>query len=279
MVEKVIMDFALADERIRAVLLNGSRANPLVNSDDLQDYDVLLLVEDLESFLIDRSWINKLGSLSLFQLPDEMELGKDPLSSKPSFTFLMMFKEGYRIDLTLFPLDRFNKEEPLDSLTEIWLDKDGIFQDVPTASDVDYHIKKPTSREFQEVANEFYWCSTNVVKGLKRGEILYAKDMLDTVVRPMFWRMIEWRTACAYDFNINLGKSGKFAKRFLSEDEYKRILETYADADIKRNWESLKLMMELFRKYQEEVAKQLGFEFNKLEAVYAMEYFNTHNHK
>ena len=279
MVDKLIIDFALSDERIRAVLLNGSRANPLVISDDFQDYDVLLLVDDLKSFLIDRSWINKLGSLSLFQFPDEMELGHDPDSNKPSFTFLLMFKEGYRIDLTLFPLDRFNKEEPLDSLTKVWLDKEGIFEDVPAASDVDYQIKKPTSREFQEVANEFYWCSTNVVKGLKREEILYAKDMLETVVRPMFWRMVAWRTACAYHFNINLGKSGKFAKRFLSDDEYKRILETYADADIKRNWESLKLMLELFRKYQEEVAKQLGFEVNRLEAEYAMEYFNKHNHK
>lgn len=39
------------DERIRAVYMNGLRANPNVSKDIYQDYDVVFMVTETESFL------------------------------------------------------------------------------------------------------------------------------------------------------------------------------------------------------------------------------------
>jgi hypothetical protein len=40
----LILSFAEADDRVRAVLLNGSRVNPAVKVDPFQDYDVVNVV-------------------------------------------------------------------------------------------------------------------------------------------------------------------------------------------------------------------------------------------
>lgn len=58
--EQEIMDLILgvakADERIRAVLLSGSRANPAVPKDKYQDYDITYFVEDITPFWNDPAW-------------------------------------------------------------------------------------------------------------------------------------------------------------------------------------------------------------------------------
>ncbi|GAH16772.1 unnamed protein product, partial [marine sediment metagenome] len=52
--EKEIIDliiaFAQNDDRIRAVLMNGSRVNPNITKDIFQDYDIVNLVTDVEPF-------------------------------------------------------------------------------------------------------------------------------------------------------------------------------------------------------------------------------------
>ena len=46
----LIIGVAAADERIRAVRMEGSRANPAVPKDQYQDYDISYYVVDIEPF-------------------------------------------------------------------------------------------------------------------------------------------------------------------------------------------------------------------------------------
>ena len=46
----LIIGFADADDRVRVVLMNGSRVNPSVIKDPFQDYDIANLVTDVEPF-------------------------------------------------------------------------------------------------------------------------------------------------------------------------------------------------------------------------------------
>ena len=54
---ELIVDTARNDERIRAVILNGSRANPNAPRDIFQDFDVVYIVTDVVSFSYDYEWI------------------------------------------------------------------------------------------------------------------------------------------------------------------------------------------------------------------------------
>lgn len=274
-IQNKILDFAKSDDRIRSVILNGSRTNSNVIPDQYQDFDIVFIVKNFNSFLKNRHWIDVLGKPILQQLPDEMELGKDPHVETISFGFLMIFEGGYRIDLTLFPYEKFETHFKSDSLTLVWLDKDDLFKNIAQPSDKDYHITKPSQQEFTEVCNEFWWCVTNVAKGLKREEIIYAKDMLENVVRPMFWKLIEWNVGYKHNFKVSLGKSGKFAKKFMSESLYEDVLNTYSNADINSNWDALELILKIFAEEQGKFAKELNYKINTKEIENSTEYISS----
>jgi aminoglycoside 6-adenylyltransferase len=239
-IQKLIVDRAHADHRIRAVLLNGSRANLHAKSDPLQDFDVVYIVDDIDSFTSDHNWTNIFGETLILQLPDEMTFGKENSADNkksPGFSYLMLFEDGNRIDLTLFPKDKMTTDFHIDSLTVIWLDKDNLFSYIGEPGDIDYVIQRPTEKEFLDTCNEFWWVSTYVAKGLLRSEIPYAKEMLETIVRPMFMKVIEWQIGTETDFSVSFGKGGKNMKGYLSMGLYGKILSTYADHQIEKQLE------------------------------------------
>ena len=47
----LILSVAKNDVRVRAVILNGSRVNNKIVKDDLQDFDIVFLVEEFDSFI------------------------------------------------------------------------------------------------------------------------------------------------------------------------------------------------------------------------------------
>ena len=265
-IKKLIIDRAVSDSRIRAVLLNGSRANLNVVPDKFQDFDVVYIVTEIESFISDHNWTNIFGEILVRQLPDEMELGKGPgAEDNVGFSYLMLLKDGNRIDLTLFPLEKLESSFSRDSLTIVWLDKDNVFSNVIKPSDQDYLIKSPTENAFLESCNEFWWTSTYVAKGISRNEITYAKEILETVVRPMFMKIVEWYIGTETNFSVAFGKGGKFMHRYLPDKIYNKILSTYSDHQPEDNWQSLFAMTELFGQLATIVADNSGFQYNSRE--------------
>jgi aminoglycoside 6-adenylyltransferase len=55
----LIINVAKEDERIRAVLMVGSRANPSVPKDKYQDYDIIYFVKDVTPFYNNTEWIEE----------------------------------------------------------------------------------------------------------------------------------------------------------------------------------------------------------------------------
>lgn len=264
-IKNLIIDKAKSDERIRAVLLNGSRANPNVKADKFQDFDIVYIVNDLQPFISDHTWVDYFGDRLICQLPDEMDLGQGIKKSKDSFAYLMLFEDGNRIDLTLVSKKKLKSNFHQESLTELWLDKDKMFANIPIANESDYLIKKPSEREFIETCNEFWWVCTYVAKGLVREEITYAKEMLETVVRPMFMKMIEWQIGLDTNFSVSFGKCGKFLKNHISKETYAKILKTYSDYQIENNWRAFSFMTKLFAELAKSVGDKMRFSYNKLE--------------
>jgi len=258
----LILRVANGDDRIRAVLLGGSRANSDVPEDILQDFDITYVVSEMDSLLQDHNWIDVFGERLILQMPEEMTIGE---KDKHCFHYLMLFKDGVRIDLTLLPLSALETGYKPGSLTVLLLDKDNLFEKLPTPTDADYRIKRPTEQEFKDCCNEFWWVSTYVAKGLWRHELIYAKATLENVVRLMFLKMIEWYIGAQTEFKVSLGKSGRNVKQHVSPELYQKILSTYQDSDINNTWLSLFTMTSTFSELANEVACGLGFRYNTVE--------------
>ena len=142
----LIINTAKEDERIRAVIMNGSRVNPNVKKDCFQDYDIIYVVEDIRSFTSNHNWIRRFGEIMIVQMPEEMSLV--PPDGDGKFPYLMQFMDGNRIDLTLIPVELINNFVGQDSLSKLLLDKDNCMKEFPPASDKDYLIKSLQKKSF-----------------------------------------------------------------------------------------------------------------------------------
>jgi len=57
-IEHTIIQWAESRAEIRAVLLTSTRAVPGASVDALSDYDVILIVQSIQPFVEERTWIN-----------------------------------------------------------------------------------------------------------------------------------------------------------------------------------------------------------------------------
>lgn len=268
----LILDTARDDERIRAVMMNGSRANPNVPRDDFQDYDIVYFVTETDSFRADPQWIDRFGERLIMQMPDENEMY--PREPTARIVYLMQFQDGNRIDLTVIPMALRQKLLEPDSLSVLLLDKDGSIGPLPATSDIDYHIRRPSEKHFQGACNEFWWIGLNMAKGLWREELTYVMFMYEQINRNVLIQMLEWKVGMHSDFTMSAGKCGKYLQNYLTPAEWQAYLSTYSDAQYNHIWDSLFAMCDLFSKTAQEVAGQLKFDYNHAEELNVRAYLN-----
>lgn len=249
---ELILNTANNDELIRAVIMNGSRANPKAKQDIFQDYDIVYIVTTIASFTNDQSWIDVFGERMIMQMPENED---------ETFSYLMQFMDGNRIDLTLIPVEKADKLLKKDSLSLLLLDKDDIVGSLPLPNDKDYYVKRPTREQFDQACNEFLWICTYIGKGLWREELPYVMHMYEQINRRMLNKMIAWFIGMKNDFSVNTGKCGKYYEEYLEKEWWDQYVATISDADYENIWKSLFTMGDLFRKSGKEVALNLNFEY------------------
>lgn len=260
-----LLSFANARDSIRAVTMNGSRVNPNAPKDFFQDYDMVCFVTNPREFLEDQRWIAELGELVILQQNDFEEHGQ------AGYIFLMLFRDGVRIDLAFDPLPSLAYIGE-DTLTRVLLDKDGLAPRLPPPSDAGYTPPKPTRRQFDEAVNEVFWCANNVAKGIWRSEMTYAKYMQDFIVREMLLKLLEWYAASLHGWAVSLGYKGKWLQKYLPAEVWEMVVKTYAGADYDEIWEATFAACRLARRIGKELAEELGYLYPFQDDERAMEY-------
>ena len=258
----MILEVARKDERIRAVYMNGSRTNVNVHKDIFQDYDIVYVVTETASFLKDEKWINVFGDLLILQEPDKNDqlIGK-PMDFDQKYAYLMLFTDGVRIDLGLQSIGTMMVRYLSSKLSILLLDKDNYLPIIPSPTDSEYHVKKPTEALFWGCCNEFWWCLQNVAKGIWRDELPYAKNMFERVVRPQLDEMVSWWIGVNYNYQISTGKMGKYFKRYLPESYWDMYKETYSDSNYKNTWNSIFVTCKLFRTLAKDLSEKLLYTY------------------
>ena len=265
----LILGIAESDARIRAVYMNGSRTNPNVDKDKYQDYDIVFSVTETESFLSDKKWIEKFGDIAFVQEPDWNDkmtgLYDGQYDSSRHYAWLMLFKDGNRIDLGIEIKEETVKNFMADKLTILLLDKDNFLPELPSPTDNDYYIKKPTQDEYTAYCNDFWWCLQNVAKGIARDELPYAMEMYNVIVRRMLHGMINWYIGTLNDFSVSAGKMGKFYKKYLPHELYKEYEKTYSDSNYNNFWYSIFIACDLFHTVALSVGQYFNFDYKQYE--------------
>ncbi len=254
---KLITDVAERDENVRAAVLSGSRADISRPKDVYQDYDVEFLVDDLEPYFNNPCYIERtFGKVLIMQMPDLNDNPDLSLETAEHFTYLSIFEDGVRLDLTFTTTMPDWGNEPM----KVLFDRDGHLSD--NLDNECYMVKRPTQAEFSVCCNEFWWCLNNVAKGLKREEIPYAKSMFELTLRPQLDKMVSWYIGTISDFSVSTGKFGKYFKKYLPDSIYYKYLKTYTTSDPARIWTSTINTCKLFSDLARIVAQDLGLNYN-----------------
>ncbi len=260
----LILSVAKSDERVLAVYMNGSRTNPNAPKDIYQDYDIVFVVTEIQSFLADKGWIRVFGNPLMVQEPDLNDVAWGGVHDfSLHYAWLILLDDGNRIDLGLETKEEALKVFLDDKLTVTLLDKQGILPKLPPPTDEDYFVKKPTEGVFNACCNNFFWCLNNVAKGIARDELPYVMDMYNSVVRYNLNDMISWYIGTITDFSVSSGKMGKYFKRYLPKELYEMYTKTYSDSNYDNIWKAIFVSCDLFQALGLKVSEYFGYKYNK----------------
>ena len=261
-----LIQWAAGRDAIRAMLLTSTRAIPNAPMDELSDYDVVLVVEDIHPFHEERSWLKDFGDVLVTYWDP---IYPDPDYGNEKFANVIQYADGLKIDFTLWPLELLQKivQSPalpaeMDAGYRILLDKDNLTKELKSPTYKAYIPVPPTNEAYQRAIEEFFSDPPYVAKCLLRGELLPAKWCLDYDMKHVYLRpMLEWLTGVNHNWSLPTGSLGKGLKKKLPPEVWSQLEASYAGADTADNWEALFRTMGLYRQVAMEVGKGLGYDY------------------
>lgn len=257
--------WAEADERIRALILEGSRAGNSVSIDQVSDYDVLVVVTDVTGFAADEQW------LSAFDRPLVRFNDHDVEGGLHTFMRLVLYADGTKIDYCLWPVAMLERiiasaELPdiLDTGYAVLLDKDQRAGRLPPPMYRAHVPAPPSQAAYDALVEEFWWETIYVAKNLWRDELMQARYSFESVLKlELLRRLLEWRIELNHDWALRPGRWGRHMKERLDAATWRELAATYVGADLEANWDALFRMTALFRRIALEVGTALGYAYQQ----------------
>ncbi len=254
---KKVLDRALEDDRIRVVMLNGSRANLKGDIDAMSDVDIVYYVSDYESIIKEHAFFTSFGDVLISQEKSEQLFPE--ISTFLGYIYMMQFKDGTRLDLSVVSVNDLNESIQSKDYYKVLLDKDSRTESMVLPNTDVFTISKPSKAYFQAAVKQFYWVSVYVIKGVNRKMYPYAVKHLD-ILREALEAMISWYIGCTNDWNIELGKAGRHYAKYLSEEQYALYIESFALANKASIYKALSNMMRLFKAMNDVVSEAMKYE-------------------
>ncbi len=265
--EKIInqlIHWARKKSEIRAMLLTSSRTNPDVNVDIFSDYDIILVVKDIQPFYSDRAWLADFGKvLAVYRDPLEIFCGFE------KFAYITQYEDGLKIDFTVWPVELLNtiSKEPnlpvdLDIGYSVLLDKEHLTDDLKTPTHQAYIPNPPSQEDYLTEIEVFFHEATYVAKNLWRNDLMFAKYNLDYVMKTRhLLTMLVWRIEIDHHWSFKPGNLGKGLKRQITPQLWAELESTYVGAAEEDNWTALFRTIDLFRKITIEVGNHFSFPY------------------
>ena len=246
--------------QVEAVALSGSRADIHSLRDQFQDYDVVYIVENLEDLISDLSWLDQIGIRLIEQ---HNVLGHRRL-------YLMLFEDGNRIDLTLCPKEYIQEWVESEANFEVIKDDNGLFEAYQPISKR-YWTAPPIEEEFAASCNELWWVSAYVVKGIRRNQLIYATDHLYGICQQELLKVLAWQVTSDRGA-VDIGKNYKSLFHYLPAEKEKEFSALLDLSSIEKIKQSLFATMKLFDCEAQELAKKMGFNYDREVAEKMMAY-------
>jgi aminoglycoside 6-adenylyltransferase len=253
-----IIKLATENVNVRVVEMNGSRANPYVSKDDFQDFDIVFYVQDVNMFKSDFDYEKIFGEVLVKQTADDQRDYNS--ASNQEYVYLIQFKDGSRLDLTLLDICHLDKYGIQDSLSKIILNKDGR-PIVSRGDESSYFVQPPEKKDFSFSVNEFFWVTPYVAKGLARNQIFYSLKHIG-ILRTELERVLDWWIGMENNFEVSVGKAKSRYEKLLPQAWYEVYKKSYCDYQQENINKALYLMANLYDEVSNKLAKRFNFDYD-----------------
>jgi aminoglycoside 6-adenylyltransferase len=265
--DKIIQELIRWGEQrssVRAMILTSTRTNPDAPTDVFSDYDVIVVVKNIQPYLEQDAWLGDFGRvLVVYRDPVRQEYGHD------RFARITQYEDGTKIDFTIWPVEILlavvqdrRLPDDLDVGYITLLDKDGLTQDLKAPTYTAYLPEPPSEDAYLSLVEVFFHEATYVAKNLWRDELMPAKYSLDYVMKQKKLRqMLEWRIEIDHNWSRKPGAYGKGLKRYLAPEIWSALENTYVGAGLEENWAALFNTIDLFRKVAIQIGDHLGYPY------------------
>ena len=246
--------------KVEAVALSGSRTNDQAPKDDFQDYDIVYLVDNLENLISDLSWLDQFGKRIIEQhnVLDHRHL------------YLMLFKDGNRIDLTLCPKEYIKEWVDSEPDYTVLKDEKGLFE-FYSPSPQRFWMSPASALDFKNSCNEFWWVSAYVVKGICRKQTIYATDHLYGICQQELLKILAWQVASDRG-TVDIGKNYKYLFQYLPTEKEKEFSALLDFSSIEKITQSLLATIQLFHQEAQSLAQKMGFDYDREVAEKLIQY-------
>lgn len=245
---------------VNAVALSGSRTDTKAPKDEFQDYDVVYVVDDLDTLTSNLAWLDSFGTRIIEQ---HNILGNRRL-------YLMLFEDGNRIDLTLCPKEHIQEWVDSEAGFTVLVDEKGLFESY-FPSPERFWTSPASETDFEKTCNEFWWVSAYVVKGICRKQIIYASDHLYGICQQELLKVLAWQVASDRG-PVDIGKNYKYLFNYLPSEKEKEFSVLLDFSSIEKITQSLFTTMQLFNQEAQYLAQKMGFKYKKEVAEKMIEY-------
>ena len=246
--------------QVDAVAMSGSRTNPKAPKDEFQDYDVVYIMEDLDGLIADLAWLDRFGKrlIEQYNVLEHRRL------------YLMLFEDGNRIDLTLCPKEHIKEWVDSEADFTVLDDTQGLFESY-TPTPERYWTAPASATDFDKSCNEFWWVSAYVVKGICRKQVIYTTDHLYGICQQELLKILAWQVASDRG-TVDIGKNYKYLFNYLPAEIEKDFSNLLDFSSLDKITQYLLTTMSLFHREAQDLAKKMGFDYDKEVAEKMIEY-------
>lgn len=244
-----VLAWAEREEAVRVVAITSTRAHAEGPPDELSDYDIVLVLEDIDRF----------DPAAAYATPAARWGDEADVHGARSFFRGVVYEDGTKIDWTLWPADApelvamHGLTDNLDVGYRVLLDRDGDTAGWARPTRTAHIPRAPTEAEYVALVEEFWWSATYVAKARARGEHFFARYILDVdMTYAVLRRMLEWLMETERGWSWKPGAYGRGIEHELPAD-VAEALEAAHD--------SFDATIVLFRQVARDVGAALGYAY------------------
>lgn len=243
---------------IQMVLLVGSLARETHPADEWSDVDLILFADDIEVFVGQDGWLADFGGV-LVPVFERHQSG--------DVEWLVLFADGVKADFYFTPggenlaalVDSASYKPVIQRGAKLLYSRVGTMVELPTA--VLQPPSRPDEAEFLSLINAVLMNGHKMAKLTRRGDVVRAKLVLESLMRPALLMMIAWHAQALFGAERDTWYNGRFLSEWADSRVLAALPNTYGGYSTAETWRSLFGFLILFRWLGEETAVQWQYTF------------------